>query len=157
MLFCSPRLEFALPPPGSRSIVVRSETWDSTAYKLFGQNKDIVFVPPATGALTWIDTFTIPRKGKADDAAYKWINFVMQPEIATMIAASSGAVICFELILLPQCLLVQTSSSISMVHAFSTGRSLVTASHSSLSWSFLTEAQPPAPPCLLSCSAVLSR
>ncbi len=72
--------------------VIASETWDSTAYKLFGQNKDIVFVPPATGALTWIDTFTIPRKGKADDAAYKWINFVMQPEIATMIAASSGAI-----------------------------------------------------------------
>ncbi len=72
--------------------VIASETWDSTAYKLYAQNPNIVFVPPKTGALTWIDTFTIPRKGKADDAAYKWINFVMQPEIATMIAASSGAI-----------------------------------------------------------------
>ena len=42
--------------------------------------------------LAWIDTFTIPRKGKADDAAYKWINFVMQPEIVTMISDSSGAI-----------------------------------------------------------------
>jgi spermidine/putrescine transport system substrate-binding protein len=72
--------------------VVASETWDSTAYKLYGENPNIVFVPPKTGALTWIDTFTLPRKGEADDAAYKWINFVMQPEIATMIAESSGAI-----------------------------------------------------------------
>jgi spermidine/putrescine-binding protein len=58
--------------------IVASETWDSTAYKLYGQNKDIVFVPPKTGALAWIDTFAIPRKGEADDAAYKWINFVLR-------------------------------------------------------------------------------
>jgi spermidine/putrescine transport system substrate-binding protein len=60
--------------------IVASETWDSTAYKLYGENKDIVFVPPKTGALAWIDTFAIPRKGEADDAAYKWINFVLEPE-----------------------------------------------------------------------------
>jgi len=72
--------------------IVASETWDSTAYKLYGQNKNIVFVPPSTGALAWIDTFALPRKGKADDAAYKWINFVMQPENVTMISGSSGAI-----------------------------------------------------------------
>ena len=44
-----------------------------------------------TGALAWIDTFALPRKGEADDAAYKWINFVMQPEIVTMMSAKSGA------------------------------------------------------------------
>ena len=72
--------------------IVASETWDSTAFKLFGQNPNIVFVPPATGALAWIDTFTLPRKGEADDAAYKWINFVMQPEIVTLMSASTGAI-----------------------------------------------------------------
>src|SRR3546814_8553893 len=60
--------------------VVVSETWDSTAYKLYKQNPNIVFVPPVTGALAWIDTFVLPRKGEADAAAYKWINFVLQPE-----------------------------------------------------------------------------
>lgn len=72
--------------------IVASETWDSTAYKLYGENPNIVFVPPATGALTWIDTFAIPRKGKADDAAYKWINFVLQPENVKVMSASSGAI-----------------------------------------------------------------
>ena len=57
--------------------VVASETWDSTAFKLYARRtRTSVFVPPETGALAWIDTFTLPAKGEADDAAYKWINFV---------------------------------------------------------------------------------
>ncbi|WP_424969733.1 extracellular solute-binding protein [Dinoroseobacter sp. S76] len=72
--------------------IVASETWDSTAYKLFNQNENIVFIPPETGALTWIDTFVIPAKGKADDAAYKWINFVMQPENISIMSGSTGAI-----------------------------------------------------------------
>ncbi len=72
--------------------IVASETWDSTAYKLYDQNKDIVFVPPETGALAWIDTFALPRKGKADDAAYKWINFVLKPENVSIMSASTGAI-----------------------------------------------------------------
>ncbi len=71
--------------------VVVSETWDSTAYRLYAQNPNIVYIPPATGALTWIDTFAIPAKGQADQAAYRWINFVMQPEIVRLMSASTGA------------------------------------------------------------------
>ncbi|MBU4528106.1 MAG: extracellular solute-binding protein [Hoeflea sp.] len=76
--------------------IVASETWDSTAYKLYGENKDIVFVPPKTGALAWIDTFAIPRKGEADDAAYKWINFVLEPENVMIMSASTGAIAAVE-------------------------------------------------------------
>lgn len=72
--------------------IVASETWDSTAFKLYDQNKNIVFVPPATGALAWIDTFAIPAKGAADDVAYKWINFVLRPENVTLMSASTGAI-----------------------------------------------------------------
>ena len=45
---------------------------------------------PASGALGWIDTFALPAKGKSDEAAYAWINFVMQPEVAAMITESSS-------------------------------------------------------------------
>ncbi|RAP39816.1 spermidine/putrescine ABC transporter substrate-binding protein [Rhodovulum viride] len=72
--------------------IVASETWDSTAYKLYDQNQNIVFIPPETGALTWIDTFAIPAKGEADDAAYKWINFVLEPENVTIMSGSTGAI-----------------------------------------------------------------
>jgi len=73
-----------------------SDSWDSTAYKLYSQNHDIVFVPPETGALAWIDTFALPRRGEADDAAYKWINFVLQPDIVPMMSAQSGAAIAVK-------------------------------------------------------------
>jgi spermidine/putrescine transport system substrate-binding protein len=71
--------------------VVASEAWDSTGFKLNTENPDINFVAPTTGALGWIDTFALPAKGKNDEAAYKWINFVMQPEIAAMIIEASGS------------------------------------------------------------------
>ncbi len=72
--------------------VIASESWDSTAFKLYAQNNNLVFVPPETGALAWIDTFAIPRKGKADAAAYKWINFVMRPDIVKLMSDSTGAI-----------------------------------------------------------------
>ena len=72
--------------------IVASETWDSTAYRLYDEDQGIVFVPPETGAIAWIDTFVLPARGKADDAAYKWINFVLRPENVTAMSASSGAI-----------------------------------------------------------------
>jgi spermidine/putrescine transport system substrate-binding protein len=72
--------------------VVVAETWDATAYKLFAQNPNIVFVPPTSGAVGWIDSFALPKRGRADDLAYKWINFVMQPEIVTLMSANTGAI-----------------------------------------------------------------
>ncbi len=70
--------------------VTAAMAWDTGGWKLNKENKDITFVAPKSGALGWIDTFTIPRKGKNDEAAYKWINFVMKPEIAAKITASAG-------------------------------------------------------------------
>ncbi|OEY65067.1 extracellular solute-binding protein [Marinobacter sp. X15-166B] len=64
--------------------------WDAGGWKLNAENPDIRFVAPASGALGWIDTFVLPRKTKAEDAAYRWINFVMQPEIAARITESAG-------------------------------------------------------------------
>lgn len=84
--------------------IVAAETWDSTAFKLFAQNQNIIYVPPSSGALGWIDTFTLPRKGQADDAAYKWINFTYRPEIATKLSASTGSIIAVKdgIALLPE-------------------------------------------------------
>jgi len=77
---------------------VASMAWDTGGWKLNSENADITTVAPAAGALGWIDTFVLPAKGQADQAAYDWINFVMQPEVAAMITdavgnftASSGA------------------------------------------------------------------
>ncbi len=64
--------------------------WDSGGWKLNAENADVQFIAPASGALGWIDTFALPKKGKSEEAAYQWINFVMQPEIAARITRSAG-------------------------------------------------------------------
>jgi spermidine/putrescine transport system substrate-binding protein len=56
--------------------------WDNGGWKLHVENSDIDFLAPKSGALGWIDTFAIPAKAKNIDAAYKWINFMLQPQNA---------------------------------------------------------------------------
>lgn len=70
--------------------VTASMAWDTGGWQLNDDNADITFVAPTAGALGWIDTFAIPSRGRADDAAYAWINFVMRPEIAAMITNTAG-------------------------------------------------------------------
>ncbi|MEY8830908.1 extracellular solute-binding protein [Sedimentitalea sp. XS_ASV28] len=70
--------------------VVAAMAWDTGGWKLNADNPDVTFVAPASGALGWIDTFVLPAKGKADDAAYDWINFVMRPEVSAKITEASG-------------------------------------------------------------------
>jgi spermidine/putrescine transport system substrate-binding protein len=70
---------------------VAAEAWDSTGFKLNTENPNINFVAPTTGALGWIDTFALPAKTKNEEAAYKWINFVMKPAIAAQITEASGS------------------------------------------------------------------
>jgi len=73
--------------------------WDNGGWKLNAENPDIDFVAPKSGALGWIDTFTIPAKAKNVEGAYKWINFMMRPENAAVFTneqkygtASAGAI-----------------------------------------------------------------
>src|SRR5512144_3023114 len=70
--------------------VVGAMMWDTGGWKLNGENPDIVYFAPRSGALGWIDTYALPAKGRNDAAAYAWINFNMRPEIAAKVAASAG-------------------------------------------------------------------
>ncbi|MEJ2166263.1 MAG: extracellular solute-binding protein [Desulfobacterales bacterium] len=56
--------------------------WDGAGWKLHGENPNIDFRAPRSGALGWIDTFAIPAKAKNLNAAYAWINFMLKPENA---------------------------------------------------------------------------
>lgn len=70
--------------------VVAAMAWDTGGWKLNNENSNVTFVAPSSGALGWVDAFALPARGKNDDAAYQWINFVMQPEIAAKITAAAG-------------------------------------------------------------------
>ena len=58
--------------------------WDNGGWKLHAENPDIDFIAPKSGALGWIDTFTIPAKAKNVEGAYQWINFILKPENAAV-------------------------------------------------------------------------
>ena len=58
--------------------------WDNGGWKLHEENPDIDFIAPKSGALGWIDTFALPAKAKNVDGAYKWINFMLNPENAAV-------------------------------------------------------------------------
>ncbi len=70
--------------------IVGAMMWDTGGWKLNGENPEIQYIAPKSGALGWIDTFALPAKGRNDAAAYAWINFNMRPEIAAKVAASAG-------------------------------------------------------------------
>lgn len=69
--------------------VVAAMGWDSIGWRLHAENPAIRYFAPASGALGWIDTFAIPARGENDEAAYQWINFIIQPEIAARITNAS--------------------------------------------------------------------
>jgi len=70
--------------------VVAVMAWDGSGWKVHAEKPEVKTIAPTSGALGWIDTFALPKKTKAEDAAYKWINFVMQPKIAAMITEAAG-------------------------------------------------------------------
>ncbi len=70
--------------------VVAAMAWDGSGWKISPDKPEVVTIAPTSGALGWIDTFALPKKTKAESAAYKWINFVMQPKIAAMITEAAG-------------------------------------------------------------------
>lgn len=70
--------------------IIAAMAWDGSGWKVNAEMPDVKTIAPASGALGWIDTFALPKKTKAESAAYKWINFVMRPEIAGMITDAAG-------------------------------------------------------------------
>jgi len=64
--------------------------WDGKGWTLHKTNPDIDFIAPKSGALGWIDTFAIPAKAKNIDAAYKWINFILEAKNAAYFTNDQG-------------------------------------------------------------------
>ncbi len=48
------------------------------------------YVYPEEGVIAWMDSFVIPKNAKNPEAAYKFIGFVLKPEISAMISEEIG-------------------------------------------------------------------
>jgi spermidine/putrescine transport system substrate-binding protein len=68
--------------------LIRSEevwaasAWEQAGWKLHAENPNIDYIAPTSGALAWVDTFAIPARSENLDAAYAYINFMLEPENA---------------------------------------------------------------------------
>ena len=59
-----------------------ASAWEQAGWKLHGENPDIDYIAPESGALGWVDTFAIPARAENLDGAYAYINFMLRPENA---------------------------------------------------------------------------
>lgn len=59
-----------------------SMAYSVDANAIIEENPDLQYVIPYSGASLWTDTLVIPKSAPNPDAAYAWINFMLQPAVA---------------------------------------------------------------------------
>ncbi len=74
----------------SRGEVWVSTAWDAIGWSLNEKNPNIKYMVPKEGAVGWIDTFALSASAENIGAAYKWINFIMDPKNAAVITNKTG-------------------------------------------------------------------
>lgn len=57
-----------------------SMAYSADALALIEENPNLVYVVPETGSSIWTDTMAILKDAPNEDAAYEWINFILEPE-----------------------------------------------------------------------------
>lgn len=64
--------------------------WSGEIYQATQENPNIHYIYPKEGFVIWIDSLAIPRGVKNLDNAYKFINFVLRPDIAKQLCMDIG-------------------------------------------------------------------
>ncbi|RJX71944.1 extracellular solute-binding protein [Vibrio sinensis] len=64
--------------------------WNGTAYRAQQENPAIRFVYPQEGAIFWMDNIVIPEKAQNKEAAYAFINFLLEPENQATVVKEIG-------------------------------------------------------------------
>jgi spermidine/putrescine transport system substrate-binding protein len=59
--------------------------YSSDALLVMQQNPKLKYVIPRSGTSVWSDTMVIPKTAPNREAAYAWINFMLQPEVAAKV------------------------------------------------------------------------
>ncbi|MEI5676725.1 spermidine/putrescine ABC transporter substrate-binding protein [Mesorhizobium sp. CGMCC 1.15528] len=80
------------------------QAWNSNVTQILDENPKVHYVIPEEGGSMWIDGFAIPKNAKNVDAAYKFIDYIMKPEVAAKAAnlSKSATVVDAAKALLPK-------------------------------------------------------
>jgi len=68
-----------------------SHIWDGGGRKLAAADPKFKYVLPSTGGFGWTDTFMIPAGAANTEDAYKFIDFMLRPDIAALVTAEGNA------------------------------------------------------------------
>jgi len=60
--------------------------WSGEAALLYKENKKFAYVLPAEGAHEFVDVLAIPTTAKHQEAALKFINYILRPEVSKLIS-----------------------------------------------------------------------
>lgn len=64
--------------------VVAGLSWNGDAFIAMQENPDLEFIVPEEGMLIWLDNFAIPAGAEHKENAYKFISYLMRPEVAKL-------------------------------------------------------------------------
>ncbi|HEY9647822.1 MAG TPA: spermidine/putrescine ABC transporter substrate-binding protein, partial [Chroococcidiopsis sp.] len=75
---------------GWRDLLITGDVFISMGYSVdaidvIAEDSKIKYLIPASGSSIWTDTMAIPKSAPNRDAAYAWINFMLEPANATKI------------------------------------------------------------------------
>ena len=64
--------------------------WNGEAVMALEDMPSLTYVYPREGAVVWFDSFVIPKNAKNVDAAHKFIDFMLRPQVAAIISTEIG-------------------------------------------------------------------
>lgn len=70
--------------------VVIGVMWNGEAYIASQENPKIRYIYPKEGPFIWLDSMVIPKGAKNVDNAYRFIDYLLRPDIATLITTEIG-------------------------------------------------------------------
>lgn len=82
------------------------ESWSSSVLQAIQDNPDVVYVLPEEGGTMWIDGYSILADAPNPDAAYKFLSYILRPEVAakTTELTQTATVVAESRALLPEAL-----------------------------------------------------
>lgn len=80
---------------GIQSLIIDKEVslavaWNGDALKAHEENQEVDFVYPKEGFVIWVDCLSILKNAPHQESAYKFINFMLRPDIGKLIAVTQG-------------------------------------------------------------------
>lgn len=64
--------------------------WSGEAYMAAQENPEIRYIYPKEGPFIWLDSLVIPRGARNVDSAHQFIDYLLRPDIATVITTEIG-------------------------------------------------------------------